>query len=178
MIDRITIPPEKFNSNLFSLFSKQWMLLTAGDLAANEINTMTVSWGFLGYLWQRPVVMVLVRPQRWTMKFIEKHDTFTLSAFPETHRDALNLCGSQSGRDINKIAAARLTPIESERIDAPGFAEAELIIECRKLYADWIEPKGFIDKSIINSIYPDADFHKIFIGGIENISGISEYLNR
>ncbi len=177
MNERLSINPEQFNSNLFELFSQQWFLLTAGDFVSGEVNTMTVSWGLLGYLWNRPVATVVVRPQRWTMKFIEKYDSFTLSAFPETMRGALELCGSKSGRGTNKIADAGLTMIESEHIDAPGFAEAELIIECRKLYTGELTPKGFSNKNIPKEIYEQDDFHKIFIGGIEHISAIEKYVN-
>lgn len=177
MNERMSINPEKFNAKIFELFSQQWFLLTAGDFASGEINTMTVSWGMLGYLWHRPVATAVVRPQRWTMKFIEKHDSFTLSAFPETMRGALELCGSKSGRETNKIAAAGLTAIESEHIEAPGFAEAELIIECRKLYTGEFTPKGFSDKSIPKEIYAQDDFHKMFIGNIEHISATEKYVN-
>ncbi len=172
---RVSIDPMQFKSDLFDLFHRQWLLLTAGDYASGEVNCMTVSWGFLGVIWNRPAALVVVRPQRHTLKFMEKFDSFTLAAFPESKRAALTLCGSKSGRDMNKIAAANLTPIPSEKVAAPGYAEAELIIECRKLYHGEFTPESFIDQTIPQEVYPTGDFHKLFAGGIEHIAGTSKY---
>ncbi len=174
-IQRIPIPASKFSSELFDLFNRQWFLLTAGDHATGEVNCMTVSWGFLGVIWNRPVAMALVRPQRFTLEFMDRFDTFTLAAFPETMRGALELCGTKSGRDLDKIQAAHLTPVPSVQVAAPGYAEAELIIECRKLYRGTLDPAGFTDPEIPSQVYPGEDFHKMFIGGIEHISGVECY---
>jgi len=173
-MDRKPIAAEDFNTNIFHILDKGWMLLTAGDMKSS--NPMTISWGFMGTFWFRPVVIVGVRPQRYTFEFIEKHDSFTLSAFPEEHREVLNLCGTKSGRDTQKVEECNLTPIPSKEIDAPGYDEADLIIECRKIYADAIEEEHFLEKSIIDACYPGKDFHKLFFGEVVHISGTDKYL--
>ena len=147
------------------LWAKQWLLLTAGDFSTGDFNTMTVGWGSLGTMWGKPFAQVVVRPVRYTYEFIERFDTFTLSAFEMRYRRALNLLGTQSGRDGDKIAEAGLTPIPSMRVAAPGFAEAELILECRKIYWDDIEPGHFLDPGI-ESNYPQKDYHRIYFGEI------------
>jgi flavin reductase (DIM6/NTAB) family NADH-FMN oxidoreductase RutF len=147
------------------LWAKQWLLLTAGDFAAGDFNTMTVGWGSLGTMWGKPFAQVVVRPVRYTYTFIERFDTFTLSVFDDRYRRALNLLGTQSGRDGDKIARAGLTPIPSTRVAAPGFAEAQLILECRKIYWDDMEPGHFLDSSIENN-YPQKDYHRIYFGEI------------
>ena len=86
------------------MFDEQWLLLTGGDFARGKFNAMTISWGSLGIIWGRPFVQVVVRPTRYTHEFMERFDTFTVTAFPERHRRALNLLGSKSGRDGDKIA--------------------------------------------------------------------------
>ena len=116
---RRTIPVHEFVTPIFHQWDKGWFLLTSGDFAAGDYNTMTVSWGAMGGLWGRPFVQVVVRPQRYTYGFMERYDTFTLSAFPESYRKALDLLGVKSGRDGDKIAEAGLT---AGRINPRGRA--------------------------------------------------------
>lgn len=69
----------KINENIFDLIGKQWMLITFGK--KDEFNTMTASWGQLGYLWNSKVSTIFIRPQRHTFGFAEKFDEYTLSLF-------------------------------------------------------------------------------------------------
>jgi len=163
-----------FTTHVFHLWDKQWFLLTVGDFAAGQYNTMTVSWGAMGGLWGRLFVQVVVRPHRYTFEFMERYDTFTLSAFPERYRKALDLLGTKSGRDGDKIAASGLTPMASTRVAAPTFAEAELVIECRKMYWDDLEPGHFLSTDI-GSHYPIKDYHRVYYGEIVAIEGEEAY---
>lgn len=152
--------------NFIDLIGKQWMLITAGNM--HHYNTMTASWGTVGFLWGKPVVCVLIRPQRYTLEFVEKEDCFTLSFFDEKYRDALKLCGTKSGREVNKAEAAGITPFEPSS-GCVAFKEARLIMKCRKLYSDQLRESSFLDKSILETWYPSRDFHKVFIGVIEEL---------
>jgi len=160
--------------NVHDLWSRKWLLLTAGDFAAGEFNAMTVGWGSLGVMWNRPFAQVVVRPTRHTHGFTERWDSFTLCAFPEAQRGALKLLGSRSGRDGDKIAATGLTPVASQRIGAPGYAEAELILECRKIYWDDLEPQQFLHPGIEEN-YPQKDYHRVYFGEIVAIAGTPAY---
>ena len=162
------------NVRIHRLWNDQWFLLTAGDFASGAFNTMTVSWGSLGVMWNRPFAQVVVRPVRHTFGFTEKYDSFTLCAFPERWRDALLLLGSKSGRDGDKIAEAGLTPEPSTRIAAPRFAEAGLVLECRKIYSDDLDPARFLDPSIAGH-YPQKDYHRSYFGEIVAIAATEEY---
>ena len=82
--------------------------------------------------------------------------------------------GSKSGRDGDKIKASGLTPIRSSKVAAPGFAEAELILECRKMYYDDIDPEHFVDASI-QSNYPKKDYHRAYFGEILAAFGMSAF---
>jgi flavin reductase (DIM6/NTAB) family NADH-FMN oxidoreductase RutF len=117
---------------------------------------------------------VVVRPTRYTFGFMQRFDTFTLCAFPERYRRALSLLGSKSGRDGDKIAESGLTPVRSERVAAPCFAEAELVLECRKLYWSDFDPSHFMDASIL-SLYPARDFHRAYFGEVVEIRGTDAY---
>jgi len=171
---RDPIPFDELLVRTHHLWENQWILLTSGDFAKGRFNSMTIGWGSLGTMWGRPFAQVVVRPVRYTHGFMERYDTFTLCAFPEGYRRALTLLGTKSGRDGDKIAEAGITPIASTRVAAPGFAEAELIVECQKIYWDDMDPTHFLDRSIEKN-YPQKDYHRIYFGEIMAIFGEPAY---
>jgi flavin reductase (DIM6/NTAB) family NADH-FMN oxidoreductase RutF len=170
----IHIPFEKLRIRSHDLWKNQWLVLACGDYHAKTFNAMTVAWGSLGEMWNRPFAQVVVRPTRHTHGFMEKFSTFTLCAFPEACRKALSFIGSRSGRDGDKISESGLTPVPSLRVPAPCFEEAELVIECRKMYWDDFDPHHFLDPSI-DSLYPQKDYHRIYFGEVVEIRGTGRY---
>lgn len=153
--------------NVIDLISKQWMLVTAGT--RESYNTMTANWGGIGYLWHRNVAFVFVRPERYTHDFIEKEDILTLSFYPEEYREALTICGTKSGRDIDKAAATGLIPEELPS-GTMTFSQARLTLQCRKLFKTEMKESDFIDRSIVERWYGDANgFHTVYIVEIEKI---------
>lgn len=169
-MNRQPIPLEELVLRPYHLWDTQHLILTVGDFARNHFNAMTVGWGSLGVMWSMPFVQVVVRPTRYTYEFIERYDTFTLCAFPPEFASAVQLIGTKSGRDGNKIAEAGLTPIASTRVAAPSFAEAELVFECRKIYWDDLMPAHFLDPRI-ETKYPRQDYHRIYFGEILAVFG-------
>ena len=159
------IDPKQFIVKSIDLWNNPGMLLTSGDFKTGHFNTMTVGWGSLGVMWRRPFVQVVVRPTRYTYDFTEQYDTFTLCAFPKEYRKALMLLGTKSGRDGDKIKESGLTPIESKEVSSPGFAEANLVLECKKIYWDDMKPTNFLNNNIDNN-YPIKDYHRIYFGEI------------
>lgn len=158
------INAKHFDENVIKLIGYDWMLITAGD--EEKINTMTASWGGLGVLWNKPVAYIFIRPVRYTYAFVEKHDYFTCSFYSEQYRDLLNFCGKYSGRDYDKVKETQFTPIHTGNSFA--FSEARVIIECKKIYAQDIAPENFLDRGIARH-YPDADYHRMYIGEITSI---------
>ncbi|MDR2358766.1 MAG: flavin reductase [Prevotellaceae bacterium] len=160
------IDSKEIPGNIIQTMSNDWMLITAGT--QEKFNTMTASWGALGHLWNKPVAFCFVRPQRYTFEFTEAQDCFTLCFFDEQYREALQICGTLSGRDVNKVEKAGLTPriLESGNV---AFEEARLIIECRKIYADFFDAGKFTTGEIASRIYPTNDFHKMYIGEILHV---------
>ena len=174
-MQRQVINIEKLQVQPHHLFNDQWVLLGSGDYETGEFNTMTISWGALGTMWSLPFAFVAVRHSRFTYQFMEKFETFSISAFPDQYRRALSLLGSRSGRDGDKIAASGLTPEASIQVAAPTFKEAELVIECQKMYANDLNPAHFIDESI-HKHYPQRDYHRIYYGEILAVTGTKKYL--
>ncbi len=158
----VEIKPEQISDNTFKLIGSDWMLITAGTL--DSYNTMTASWGGFGVLWNKNICFCVVRPNRYTYGFMEKADTFTLSFFDNSYRNALVFCGSHSGRDVDKAAKTGLTPVEAGN-GSVYFNEARLVIECRKLYFQDINPANFIDPDIDKN-YPQKDYHRMYVGEI------------
>ena len=166
----INIKPHDFVIRSINIWDKRWFLLTSGDFNKKEFNTMTIAWGSFGFMWNKPFAQVVVRPTRFTYEFMERYDTFTLTAFPKQYKKALQLLGTKSGKDSDKILESGLTPIASGIIESPTFKEADLSIECRKIYWDDFKPENFLD-SQIHEVYPLKDYHRIYFGEILNIKG-------
>jgi flavin reductase (DIM6/NTAB) family NADH-FMN oxidoreductase RutF len=173
-MERHVIPIDDFCIKPFQQFDSGWFVLTAGDQPAGQFNAMTVSWGSIGIMWNRPMVQVVVRPTRYTYQFMEKYDTFTLCAFSEDQRDAMALIGSKTGRDGDKIRESGLTLLPSKKVAAPGFDEAELIIECRKIYWGDIDPQHFLS-SEIHQNYVLKDYHRFYFGEILHLEGVDRF---
>jgi flavin reductase (DIM6/NTAB) family NADH-FMN oxidoreductase RutF len=171
------IPLDSLTLSIHRIFDKDWFLLTCGDFPSRHFNTMTISWGALGFIWGKPVAMVVVRPQRYTHEFTERYGDFTLSSFPKRFRTALNLLGSTSGRQGDKIGKSGLTPCAAESVRSPCFEEATLVLECRKIYRDPIDPAGFLDPAIAAN-YPARDYHTMYFGEIVAARGKAEHAGR
>ncbi len=169
------IPADKFVTRIHHLWKDQWFLLTSGDFEKGDYNTMTVAWGFFGTMWSRPTAAVVVRPTRFTFEFMNRYDTFTLTSFDKKFKKDLNLLGTKSGRNGDKIAETRLTPIASTVVAAPAFKEAELIVECKKIYWDDFKPGHFLDPWI-ETKYPKKDYHRMYFGEVVFIRGEEKYL--
>ncbi|MGE5557490.1 MAG: flavin reductase [Bacillota bacterium] len=152
------------------------LLLTAGDFSSRAYNTMAIGWGSLGVVWGKPFAQVFVRPTRYTYEFMEKYDTFTIAGFPADYRDKVMMLGTKSGRDGDKIKESGLTLIPSSKVGAPGFAEAELIIECKKIYSQDLAPGNFLADYIM-PMY-DNDYHRQYFGEILAVFGANKYLGK
>jgi len=156
------IKPEAIKDNPFRAIGQDWMLITAGDKA--KFNMMTASWGGWGVLWHRPICFCVVRPGRYTYEFMEKATYFTLSYFGKKYKKTLDLCGTKSGRDVDKVKATGLTPIEDKK-GCVYFKEARLVIMLKKIYFQQIDPEHFLDPKI-NENYPKKDFHRLYVGEV------------
>lgn len=159
------IKAEELEENPFKKIGKDWMLVTAKN--GDQVNTMTASWGGLGVMWNKNVAFVVIRPQRYTKKFVDASDSFSLSFYDKKYKKTLSYLGSVSGRDENKIKKANFTLAYDA--DTPFFTEASLVITCKKLFAMPFEEEFFIDKSIVSKHYPEKDYHTLYIAEIEKV---------
>ena len=143
----------------FSEYIGKGALLTASK-ADGTLNTMTVSWGTQGILWNKEVCTVFVRPQRYTFEFCESENaTLTLSFFGKDRKDTLNYCGTKSGRDVNKIEVCNLK--YSLKNGACVFEDAKITLVLKKLYADNLKEDFFLDSASLSN-YKNGDFHRAY----------------
>lgn len=157
--------------NAFELIGKEWMLITAGT--PSKYNMMTASWGGIGWLWNKPVAFIFVRPERYTYPFIEENDRLTLSFLGQAAemRHVLNLCGTVSGRDHDKMKLCGLTPFITEH-DAVAFTEARLVIEGRKIFRSEMKKENFLDTGVLARWYndkPGGGLHTLYVVEIKEV---------
>lgn len=158
------ITPDKIPGNIYKMLSENWMLISGGD--NDKFNMMTASWGGLGHLYNKPVAFCFINPTRHTYQLLENKDTYTLCFFTEAYRDALNYCGTHSGKNEDKVRGSGLTPLITPS-KSVAYSEAWMIIECKKLVAQQFTPEAIYD--------PEAkkqwgeNLHKMFIGEIIHV---------
>ena len=154
----------EFQTDILSLYDKKWALVCAGTMEKH--NAMTISWGGMGTLWNRPVVTVYIKPCRYTYGFMNDSEYFTVSFYPEECRKALGVMGKLSGRDADKEKEAGLTPVGLE--ESVTFKEAETTVLCRKIYFQDLDT-GRMPQDVIERYYTKDAPHRMFVGEVVGI---------
>jgi flavin reductase (DIM6/NTAB) family NADH-FMN oxidoreductase RutF len=126
---------------------------------------MTIGWGSMGSIWSIPVWIVLVRPSRYTYHCIEHSACFTVNVPPEGLSMACAVCGSKSGRDIDKFAACKLTACKSAQVLAPTVEECPIVYECQVVHSNDVIPAK-LTTEILSGMYISGDFHRVYYGRI------------
>ena len=180
---------EAFEDNGFQWF-RDAQLLCAGN--KEKSNAMTIGWGGIGTLWQRPALTVYVAEQRYTKKFMDDFEYFTVMSFDvkdskgrssESHPSSLedgrvvteldavkvlNYMGTKSGRDGDKAQALGLHTAYTVN-GTPYYTEATMVIECKIMYAAPLDPQHF-KSDIPKNMYGHfpAGVHSMYIGEVVN----------
>lgn len=161
------IEANDLKQNAIEMIGRQWMLITAGT--PERFNTMTASWGGIGYVWNRPVAYVFVRPNRYTHGLIEEQGRMTLSFMGEPYRRALQICGTISGRDHDKMAEAGLRPWLTEKGNV-AIADADVAMECRVMYKDLLKEANFAEFADVERWYgPENPMHHLYVAEITDV---------
>lgn len=148
---------------------KKGAFLTVSD--GESVNTMTIGWGSVGVIWNRPIFMIAVRKSRHTYNVIENAKDFTISLpLNKNLKKELSYCGSYSGRDIDKIEACNLTTKNGKNVVSPIIADCELHYECKIVFKQDMNSTS-LDKKIMERFYEDSDYHTLYFGEI-----LSSYL--
>jgi flavin reductase (DIM6/NTAB) family NADH-FMN oxidoreductase RutF len=145
-------------------FSEDRVLLASCGKEGSP-NVMAIGWGTIGIIWRRPIFVVLVRPSRYTHKLIEETGEFTVNIVPPQLKEVVQYCGSVSGRDHDKFKERKLTAVPSKKVKTPIIKECILHFECRVINKNDLVPSE-LEKSIVSSLYPKGDFHRVYFGEI------------
>ena len=156
---------EDFTENGFQWFNDA-ELLAAGN--KEKSNAMTIGWGGIGTLWGRTALTVYVAEKRYTKEFMDKAEYFTVMAFDVEQSKVLDYMGRESGRDGDKAAALGLHTAYTEN-GTPYYVEANMVIECKIMYAAPFDPQYFKSDVPKNrySNFP-AGLHTMYIGEVVN----------
>ncbi len=134
----------------------------------DKVNTMTIAWGGLSVVWNRPVFIAYVRYSRDTYDMVENGLEFTISVpINSKLRKELAYCGTHSGRDCDKIRECQFTMLPGIKINTPIIAECELHYECKVIYKQAMEP-GLIPEDIKSRFYGTNNYHVVYYGEIKD----------
>jgi flavin reductase (DIM6/NTAB) family NADH-FMN oxidoreductase RutF len=137
-----------------------FLTVKAGDL----MNTMTIGWALIGYIWRRNVLMVAVRNSRHTFSIIEQAADFTVTVPEADMKDALMYCGSHSGREVDKFKACNLIPLAAQQTVSPVLQMPGIHLECRICFKAPMNPV-YLDPAL-DDLYPAKDYHTLYFGDI------------
>lgn len=157
------IPYEEYASQFLNQLPRgAFLTVKAGE----NINTMTIGWGSIGFIWQKPIMMVMVRPSRYTYQLMEEAADFSVSLpLPGELKKDLAVAGSKSGRDIDKFKECKLTAKNAQEISSPIIGECNLIYECKPLFKQIMDPDQ-LSTEIREKFYANGDFHVIYYAEI------------
>lgn len=145
------------------------VLLTAK--ADGKVNTMTIGWGTLGIEWGKPIFTVFVRKSRYTMELLERNPEFTVNIpYGEFDKKILSVCGTRSGRDLDKVKELGLTLEEPLTGSVPAIRQLPLTLECKVIYKQDQDPAA-IDPKCDERYYAkgtpnEGDYHTAYYGQI------------
>ncbi len=164
------INPTDFKENIFETIGKEWMLITAGT--QTHFNMMTASWGGIGWLWNKPVAFLFIRPERFTYQLLKENPKISIAFLgnDQQARDIYAICGSKSGKNIDKVAETGLKPIFTQT-GGITYQQARLTLECRQLFEGQMNQCDFLDAEILKQWYgpQKGGLHKVIVAEIEHI---------
>jgi len=144
-----------------SLTHEGLLLCSVG--ADGKPNVMTIGWMTGGVIWSKPILVVLVRPSRFTHGRLDQVGEFTVNVLPATFADAIQHCGTASGRDGDKFAHTGLRPVAAQKVRAPIIEQGLVHYECRVVHTNEVIPAN-LAADIKASAYESGDCHRVYFG--------------
>lgn len=151
--------------NSIKTVGDDWMLITVKDEESGKVNAMTASWGAFGVLWNKPVCICFIRPERYTYKLMEKEKSFSIAFLGKDMRSALAFCGRESGAKVDKLTACGLNTVVIDGV--PVIEEAKTALVCHVLYEGDLVKDEFVDKSLLSN-YETGGYHRMFVCEIKS----------
>jgi len=137
--------------------------------AGGKVNTMTIGWGTLGIEWGKPIFTVFVRESRYTKQLLDQNGEFTINVPLEAcDKNILAVCGTKSGRDMDKIAELGLTLEEGETVCVPAIRQLPLTLECKVIYKQDQDPAAINEENTQRyyTKHNAGDYHTAYYGQV------------
>lgn len=152
--------------DVMKVMSTRGILLAAWKDKDKQIaNAMTIGWGLIGSIWSRPIWQVMVRPSRFTFELLERENHFSVNVLPVSRQAAVQLCGTKSGRDCDKLAEAGLTVSPGDNRGTPLIDQSVISYECHVVHKNDFVPEQMVP-DIREGNYPSGDFHRVYWGQV------------
>jgi flavin reductase (DIM6/NTAB) family NADH-FMN oxidoreductase RutF len=152
---------KEYKRCVFDEIDNKWGMITAGDKAIG-FNGMTVYWGGLGILWNKPVAYIFVRKSRYTHDFLVKSKSMSISFLLDEYKKAKGFFGSKSGRNFDEFKETGLTPSYDEKTNTYYIEEAVTVFLMKVLYEIEITDKG-MPEEVLEKCYPTKDMHTMYV---------------
>jgi len=152
-----------FKETVAALDEPGCLLVTQGN--EGYLNAMVIGWGTIGAIWNKAIFIVMVRPSRFTYQLLEEGSAFTVCVPAPDMRPIIDVCGSKSGRSLDKFRELNLSTVPSTQISVPGIAGSSVIYECQPVHFNDLQPEA-LTAQIQERFYPQGDFHRVYFGEI------------
>lgn len=155
-----------YAGHIMQNIQKGCLLTTKAD---GQVDTMVIGWGHIGVEWGRPIFVVYVRESRHTKALLDKNGEFTVNvSLEDPDKEIISVCGTKSGRDMDKIAHLGLTLEESDTVSVPGIRQMPLTLECKVIYKQ-DQDRNAIDPECDARYYAkgtpnEGDYHTTYYG--------------
>lgn len=101
--------------------------------AQGKPNMATIAWGGICCS-QPPCVTISLRKATYTYGCIKERKAYTVNIPSAAQVKQTDYVGTVSGKNVDKFAMTKLTPVRSELVDAPYIKEFPVVIECKLLH--------------------------------------------
>lgn len=172
-MERKQVSPNHQLTKTLAILSNPGLLL-ASTKPSGEANAMVIGWGAFGTIWRKPIFLVMVRPSRYTYEFIEASRTFTVNVPTPEMREWVTVCGTKSGREVNKFGAYKIQTLPAQTIDGITIDACPMVYECRVVYHHDIVP-AHLDAALEASCYGGSNYHRLYYGEIVGAFAADSY---
>jgi flavin reductase (DIM6/NTAB) family NADH-FMN oxidoreductase RutF len=155
-----SVAPDKLPENLASLILTDQMLITSGTL--EKFDAMPTTWALFGHIFQKPTASIVLCPKGYMLPYVNANPVVTLSFYHPQHDGSLTVLAEEADDERDKIRRSGMEPFATP-LGGIAFREARILLECEKLYADWIKEANFIDQTVPQEMYPRKEFHRLFV---------------
>ncbi len=172
-MERTEVPPDYQLSKTLATLARPGLLLV-GAKEGGAVNVMTIGWASWGIVWGKPILQVLVRPSRYTYEFIEESGAFTVNVPTRDMHAWVALCGSKSGRDVDKFGPHLMTVTRCEGLTAATIDACPMVYECRVVHHNDLVPTNLAPDIEARS-YRGADYHRVYFGEVLAARAAADY---